>query len=117
MAWHLVAYDVRDARRLRRCAKLLEGYGERVQYSLFRCRLDAAGRRKLRWELGDVLAPEDDLLIVPLCGTCAAKVSDTGMATDGRGSRTPPAADAAGGDRNRGEGGDWSAPPPAFEVL
>ena len=111
MSWHLVAYDVRDPKRLRRCAKLLEGYGERVQYSLFRCRLDAAGRRKLRWELTAVLEPEDDLLIVPLCGTCAAKVSDT------QERRAAPAADDADGDRNRGEGGDWSAPPPSFEVL
>src|SRR5262249_25938031 len=35
--WWLVCYDVRDPDRLRKTAKHLEGYGERVQYSVFRC--------------------------------------------------------------------------------
>ena len=30
--WHLISYDVRDSRRLRLVARILEGYGERVQY-------------------------------------------------------------------------------------
>ena len=35
--WWLVCYDVRDAKRLRKTAKHMEGYGERMQYSVFRC--------------------------------------------------------------------------------
>ena len=38
--WHLVTYDVRDPKRLRQVAKVLESYGSRLQYSVFRCRLD-----------------------------------------------------------------------------
>lgn len=45
--WHLVSYDVRDAKRLRQVAKKLEGYGGRVQYSVFRCRLDRETLEKL----------------------------------------------------------------------
>ena len=37
--WYLVAYDVRDPKRLREVAHHLEGYGERLQFSVFRCRL------------------------------------------------------------------------------
>jgi CRISPR-associated endonuclease Cas2 len=33
--WWLVCYDVRDPERLRRAAKHMEGYGERMQYSVF----------------------------------------------------------------------------------
>ena len=72
--WHLVAYDVHDSGRLRLVAKKLEGYGERVQYSVFRCRLDHLTLEKLHWELHQIMESEDDLLVIPLCGQCASKV-------------------------------------------
>lgn len=95
--WHLVGYDVRDAKRLRKVAKCLEGYGERVQYSLFRCRLDATSREKLRFELAEIMENEDDLLIVPLCDGCAGKVAEHSS--------------------GRHDDGDWSEPAPTFEIL
>lgn len=36
---YLVAYDIRDERRWRRIFKLMNGYGEWVQLSVFQCRL------------------------------------------------------------------------------
>lgn len=72
--WHLVAYDVRDDKRLRRVALLLEGYGERLQYSVFRCRLTPRTRADLLWRLARVLHPEDSLLVVPLCSRCEAAI-------------------------------------------
>ncbi len=72
--WHLVSYDVRDPRRLRQVAKKVEGYGERVQYSVFRCRLDNTMLEKLHWELNQIMEDEDDLLVIPLCPRCAGKV-------------------------------------------
>lgn len=38
---HLVAYDVRDARRLRRVHRAMRGFGDALQYSVFRCDLSA----------------------------------------------------------------------------
>jgi CRISPR-associated protein Cas2 len=67
--WHLIRYDVRDPKRLRRVAKLLEGYGTRVQYSIFRCRLDHLSLEKLHWELNQIMESEDDLLVIPLSAT------------------------------------------------
>ena len=72
--WHLISYDVRDPKRLRQVAKKLEGYGTRVQYSVFRCRLDRITLEKLHWELNQIMKEEDDLLVIPLCGECAGKV-------------------------------------------
>ena len=72
--WYLISYDVRDAKRLRRVAKHLEGYGERMQYSVFRCWLGSAQLQKLRWELTQRLALEDDVLIIPLCSRCVARL-------------------------------------------
>jgi CRISPR-associated protein Cas2 len=72
--WHLVAYDVRDEQRLRRVARILSGYGERLQYSVFRCRLNPVELERLLWELGRVQEREDSLLVLPLCPQCAAGV-------------------------------------------
>src|SRR3954470_18094738 len=73
--WHLVTYDIRDDTRLRRVARLLEGYGERLQYSVFRCRLGAVELQRLRWELSRVTESEDDLMLVPICDRCAGGVT------------------------------------------
>ncbi len=75
--WWLVCYDVRDPERLRKAAKHLEGYGERMQYSVFRCWLTRLEKERLRWELTALLAPEDDLLLIPVCGACAAGICGT----------------------------------------
>lgn len=72
--WHLIAYDVREPKRLRRVARILEGYGTRIQYSIFRCRLDREALEKLHWELSKEMDVTDDLLVMPMCACCAAKV-------------------------------------------
>jgi CRISPR-associated protein Cas2 len=75
-SWHLVTYDIRDERRLRQVAKLMEGYGERVQYSIFRCRLTATSLERLRWELARITEPDDSVLFFPLCNRCSGNVRD-----------------------------------------
>ena len=75
--WWLVCYDVRDPERLRRAAKHMEGYGERMQYSVFRCWLTRLEMERLRWELTGLLSPEDDVLLIPLCGACVAGICGT----------------------------------------
>jgi CRISPR-associated protein Cas2 len=72
--WALVCYDIREDRRLRRVAKLLEGYGERIQYSVFRVRLSTTDEERLRWKLTQLTAPEDSWLIIRLCGTCSERI-------------------------------------------
>ena len=68
--WYLICYDVRDPKRLRQVAKQLLGYGHRMQYSVFRCWLTPKKMQRLRWELTEQLAPEDDVLMIPLCENC-----------------------------------------------
>ena len=72
--WWLVCYDVRDPARLRRTARHMEGYGERVQYSVFRCWMTPRQMEQLRWELTELLAGDDDVLLIPICTGCAAVV-------------------------------------------
>jgi CRISPR-associated protein Cas2 len=68
--WYLICYDVRDPKRLRKTAKHMEGYGQRMQYSVFRCWLSETQLQALRWELTSILDAEDDVLFIPLCDRC-----------------------------------------------
>ncbi len=75
--WWLVCYDVREPKRLRRTAKHMEGYGERIQYSVFRCWLTPRQIECLRWELTKMLEPEDDVLFIPICDRCVDGILGT----------------------------------------
>lgn len=64
---YLVAYDIRDPRRLRRIHRLLKAYGEPWQYSVFYCNLRDIDRVRLEadlTELADLRA--DQILILDL---------------------------------------------------
>lgn len=78
---YVVAYDIPDDRRRNRVAKLLEGHGERVQYSLFECRLTAAQFKKLWQELGERTdEDEDSLRAYRLCSRCTGWARTRGPA-------------------------------------
>ena len=72
--WWLIGYDVRDPDRLRKCAKHMEGYGVRVQYSVFRCWMTRGEVERLRWELTELLKAEDDVMLIPLCSHCVSGI-------------------------------------------
>jgi CRISPR-associated protein Cas2 len=63
---YLVSYDIRDEKRWRKVYKLIHGYGERVQYSIFSCLLSDKQLAELRWKLTKVMDPEDSLLMAPI---------------------------------------------------
>ena len=61
----LVTYDIATPdneghRRLQRTARVCEEFGERLQYSVFECRLTNAGVERLAARLGHVIDPEQD---------------------------------------------------------
>ncbi|MBP7792339.1 MAG: CRISPR-associated endonuclease Cas2 [Candidatus Goldbacteria bacterium] len=68
--WYLVSYDIRDPVRLRKSAKLLKGYGERIQFSVFRCRATQRQIERMQWELKKIMSLDDDLLLIGLCDSC-----------------------------------------------
>lgn len=80
--WWLVCYDVHEPKRLRRCAAVMEGSGQRVQHSVFRCWMTPAQMHDLRWQLTEVLAPEDQVLLIPLCPRCVAGMETTHSAAN-----------------------------------
>ena len=60
---YLVSYDICDPKRLRRVAKVLEGFGTRLQYSVFECPLNDMRLAELKAELAPVLNLEQDQVL------------------------------------------------------
>ena len=71
--WYVVCYDISEPRRWRKVYKRLNGYGTRLQFSIFRCRLTKIEVEKLRWELEKELSAADKLLILNVCERCEGK--------------------------------------------
>ena len=55
----LVCYDIRDPKRLRLVHRIVKGYGESWQYSIFFCVLKSIDRVRLQAELEEELGPEE----------------------------------------------------------
>jgi len=64
---YLVAYDIRDDRRLRSVAGCVEGYGTRIQYSVFVCDLSDHEAVMMRSDIETRMkASEDSVMVVDL---------------------------------------------------
>jgi CRISPR-associated protein Cas2 len=67
MLFYVVAYDIPCDKRRKKVSDLLEGYGKRVQYSVFECILSEAQYRELRRRLRKpVKLSEDSVRFYPL---------------------------------------------------
>ena len=61
---YLVAYDVRDSRRLRRVHKTMKEFGWAMQYSVFVSDLDGVELSELRLRLADIIDHDDDSIAI-----------------------------------------------------
>jgi CRISPR-associated protein Cas2 len=60
---YLVCYDIRNAKRLARVARMMRGFGDRIQYSVFECRFNDAALVRCRFELGAVINQKHDQVL------------------------------------------------------
>ncbi|MDA0129465.1 CRISPR-associated endonuclease Cas2 [Vibrio sp. MarTm2] len=67
---YLICYDISDRKIRYRIEKALLGYGERVQYSVFECKLSDAELVKLRLEVNRWLDEGDKVNYFRLCVHC-----------------------------------------------
>lgn len=61
---YLVAYDVSNDKRRTKIFKKLKGYGEALQYSLFRCALTPNERLRLRAEMWELIDHATDRFLI-----------------------------------------------------
>lgn len=71
-----------DPKRLRKVARSLEGFGVRLQYSVFECPLDDLRLAKLKAELQDLLNHEEDQVLFVSLG---ANSKDASLIIDAMG--------------------------------
>jgi CRISPR-associated protein Cas2 len=60
----LVAYDVRDPKRLRRVHKKLNGYGDPIQFSIFQCELTLQEKLLLLGEISEIIHHKEDRVLI-----------------------------------------------------
>ena len=81
----IVSYDVSDNRRRYRLDRLLQGYGERVQKSVFELFVDLADRAVLEREIAAIIDPKaDGVRVYPLCTVDRPGVRTAGAAVHAR---------------------------------
>ena len=72
---YVVAYDITLTKRRNRVARLLKGWGERVNYSVFECEIKKGRLTDLRAAIDQLIDKDEDLVIYyPLCLNCRAGV-------------------------------------------
>ncbi len=72
---YLVSYDISNPKRLRRVARAVEGFGVRLQYSVFECPLDDLRLAKLKMELQELLNHDEDQVLFVSLGPSANDAS------------------------------------------
>lgn len=76
----VVSYDIVSDKRRRRVSKLLEGYGERQQYSVFECDVSEKRLAELKRKLGLLIDPqEDSVRIYRMCAMCRGNIEVIGQ--------------------------------------
>ena len=70
----IVSYDITSDRKRRKVSQILEGYGTRIQYSVFECKLDAKELKEMAKKVTKhINKKEDSIRCYPLCNNCFAK--------------------------------------------
>lgn len=60
---YIVTYDVSDPKRLRKVFKIMKGYGDHLQLSVFRCELNHRELVELRALLGGIIHHDRDQVL------------------------------------------------------
>lgn len=61
---YIVSYDISDTKRWRRLFRLMHGYGEWLQLSVFQCRLSARRRAELQAMIDNIIHHQDDHVLM-----------------------------------------------------
>lgn len=66
---YIVSYDIANAKRLRNVARIAEGFGYRLQYSVFECLLDPLRLEEMKAELVQTIHHTEDQVLFIALGT------------------------------------------------
>lgn len=85
---YIVAYDISDDKRLRKVYKTMCGYGDPLQYSVFRCDLSAREKVELVAALSSIIQHREDRVMIVDLGPASGR-ADERIETLGRNDLPP----------------------------
>ena len=72
--FYVISYDIPDDRRRNQLAKVLKGFGTRVQYSVFEAHLNGRQFDELKQTVDRLInSSEDSVRYYALCSACVAR--------------------------------------------
>lgn len=78
----VVSYDIVDDKKRTQIAKALKNYGERVQKSVFECRIDDRQFMRMKKTLEEIMdMNEDSIRYYFLCKGCIERIEISGWGT------------------------------------
>lgn len=82
---YVISYDIVSDRLRNKVEKVLLGYGKRVQYSVFECRISQEKFEELYRKMVLLMAgvEEGNLRFYHLCGKCEKEIRELGMPKEG----------------------------------
>ena len=80
---YVVSYDVSDPKRLRKVFRMMRGYGDPIQLSVFRCELTRRGLVELRTALAAIIHHDEDQVLFVDIGPTEGR-AETSFASLGR---------------------------------
>ena len=73
--FYVISYDIPDDKRRNQLAKVLKGFGTRVQYSVFEAHLSRTQYAELKRAVTRVIdLSEDSVRYYALCGACTGRI-------------------------------------------
>ena len=79
-SFYVVAYDIPDDKRRTRIHKILKGFGQWTEFSLFECFLTRKELLQMRAKLDKYLDPrKDKVRIYLICDACLPKIETIGI--------------------------------------
>ena len=72
----VIMYDISDPKRLRRVYRICLGYGDRLQYSVFRCNLTPMELVELRGRLREAIHHKEDQVVFVDAGPARGRGSE-----------------------------------------
>lgn len=73
---YVVTYDICDPKRLRKVYKLMLGWGDHLQLSVFQCELSHRELVELRVQLDRIIKPSEDQVLFVSLGLVEGRGSD-----------------------------------------
>jgi len=80
---YLVGYDIANDKRLRKVAKLMQEFGQRIQYSFFHCLISNRQKKHMIKRILKIIdSEEDQVLIIPMTEKQLNQIECVGLKQD-----------------------------------